>query len=45
MSTILNPYEITKLAVIGEAYFEDIVFEKLPNELEDEINFGDCVIN
>ena len=45
MQTILNPYEITRIAVMGEAFFEEIVFEKLPNDLEDEVIFGDCIIN
>jgi hypothetical protein len=31
--------------VQGEGFYEDIVFEGLPLELEDEINLGDCVIN
>jgi hydrocephalus-inducing protein len=44
MSTLLNPYEITRIAVVGEAFFEEIVFEKLPNDLEDEVIFGDSVI-
>jgi len=35
MSTVLNPYEITKIAMMGEAFFEEIVFEKLPDDLED----------
>jgi len=29
----------------GEGYYEDIVFENLPRDLEDEIELGDCVIN
>ena len=31
--------------VQGEGFYEDIVFEDLPNELEDEINLGDCILN
>jgi hydrocephalus-inducing protein len=45
MQTLLNPYEITRIAVAGEAFFEEIIFEGLPNDLEDEVIFGDCVIN
>lgn len=45
MQTLLNPYEITRIAVTGEAFFEEIIFEGLPNDLEDEVVFGDCVIN
>lgn len=44
MQTLLNPYEITKWMVSGEAYYEEVAFESLPGEAEDEINFGDCVI-
>ena len=40
---MLNPYEVTKIAVTGESFNEEIVFENLPNE--DEIIFGDCIIN
>ena len=29
----------------GEGFYEDIVFENLPNDLEDEANFGDCIVN
>jgi len=43
--TLLNPYEITKIMVQGEGFYEDIVFEDLPDELEDEINLGDCILN
>lgn len=31
--------------VQGEGFYEDIVFEDLPNELEDEVNLGDCILN
>lgn len=41
MQTLLNPYEITKIAVTGEAFQEDIVFENI----DEEVQFGDCVIN
>jgi hypothetical protein len=44
MQTLLNPYELTKFLIQGDGFYEDIVFEKLPNESEDEINLGDCVI-
>ena len=40
-----NPYENPRLIVRGEGYQEDIIFDGLPKDLEDEINFGDCVIN
>lgn len=34
---------MTKIAVNGDAFFEEIVFENLPTE--DEVFFGDCIIN
>eukprot|EP00825_Cyclidium_porcatum_P002075 TRINITY_DN1095_c0_g1_i4.p1 TRINITY_DN1095_c0_g1~~TRINITY_DN1095_c0_g1_i4.p1 ORF type:complete len:1802 (-),score=468.45 TRINITY_DN1095_c0_g1_i4:3309-8714(-) len=45
MQTLLNPYEQNKLLVTGEGYYEDIIFENLPKDLEDEVDLGDCVIN
>ncbi len=30
--------------ITGEGFYEDITFDNLPNNLEDEINFGDCII-
>jgi len=33
------------MLVTGEGFYEDIVFEHLPNESEDEILLGDCIIN
>lgn len=33
-----------RFKIQGEAYYEDIIFENLPNEEEDKINFDDCVI-
>jgi len=33
------------MLVQGEGFYEDIVFEDLPDELEDEINLGDCILN
>ena len=31
--------------LIGEGYTENITFEGLPNGHEDELNFGDCIVN
>ena len=45
MQTLNNPYEISKILVSGEGFYEDVTFENLPEELEDEVNLGDCVIN
>ena len=44
MQTINNPYEMTKISVNGEGFYEDVTFETLPDELEDEVNLGDAVI-
>jgi hydrocephalus-inducing protein len=41
----LNPYENSKIHIIGEGFYEDITFEGLPKDLEDEIDLGDCIIN
>ena len=38
-----NKYERAQIKVVGEGFQEDLVFEGLPNGLEDEIVFGDCV--
>jgi hydrocephalus-inducing protein len=43
MQTMLNPYEVTKFMISGEGFYEDIVLESLPEDAEDEINFGNCV--
>lgn len=43
MQTLLNPYEVTKFMISGDGFYEDIVFEGLPDEAEDEVNLGDCV--
>lgn len=34
-----------KFKVQGEAYFEEILFENLPLEEEEKVNFDDCIIN
>lgn len=31
--------------IIGEGYTENITFEGLPENLEDELVIGDCIIN
>lgn len=45
MQTINNPYEIYPILITGEGFYEDIIFENLPNNSEDEISLGDCIIN
>lgn len=45
MMTLLNPYESTRIMVVGEGFYEDVVFEGLPHDAEDEVSLGDCVIN
>jgi len=44
MSTLSNPYESLTIAIEGEGYREDIMFENLPHDKEDECHFGDCII-
>jgi hypothetical protein len=44
-TTLLNQFEIMRYKIQGEAFFEDILFENLPLEEEDRINFNDCIIN
>jgi hydrocephalus-inducing protein len=41
----MNPYEVSRILVSGDAFHEDITFENLPNDLEDQIELGDCIIN
>jgi hydrocephalus-inducing protein len=42
---LLNPYEVSRILINGDAFHEDIIFENLPNDLEDSIEMGDCIIN
>lgn len=42
---MLNPYESSKIMIVGEGFFEDVTFEGLPKDLEDEIDLGDCIVN
>lgn len=39
-----NPYERHKVLLEGEAYEESLMFEGLPDNAEDELIFGDCVV-
>ena len=41
----MNPYEVSRILISGDAFHEDITFENLPNELEDQFELGDCIIN
>lgn len=42
---MLNPYEVTRFMITGDGFQEDVVFEGLPEEAEDEVNLGDCFTN
>lgn len=42
--TVHNPYERHKVLLEGEAYEESLMFEGLPDNAEDELAFGDCVV-
>ena len=44
MQTLNNPYEVTKISIVGEGFYEDVTFENLPEDLDDEVNLGDSVI-
>ena len=44
-STLNNVYEQHKVMLVGTGYEESVTFEGLPDEAEDELNIGDCVIN
>lgn len=43
--TLHNPFECHKVVIQGEGYQETVTFENLPEELEDELRFGDVVVN
>lgn len=44
-TTLLNQFETMRFRITGEAYYEDLLFENLPLEEEDKVNFDDCIIN
>jgi hydrocephalus-inducing protein len=44
-STLLNPYENTKVIIKGECFFEGITFEGLPLDKDDQLIFGDVMID
>jgi hydrocephalus-inducing protein len=41
ISTLHNRFDKTTLDLCGESYMEDVTFEGLPNEAEDELQFDD----
>lgn len=43
-NTLHNPYEQHKVLLIGEGYTENVTFEGLPQNLEDELLIGDCIV-
>lgn len=43
-STLNNLFEQHKVLLTGEGFNENIIFESLPNGLEDDLQIGDCVI-
>ena len=43
-STMNNVFEQHKVWLIGEGFNESITFEGLPDDLEDELIIGDCII-
>jgi hydrocephalus-inducing protein len=42
--TLHNPFECHKVVIQGEGYQENITFENLPEDLEDELRFGDTIV-
>ena len=44
-STLLNPYEQTKIEIRGECFFEGITFEGLPHDKDDQLLFGDVMVD
>lgn len=43
-STLNNVFEQHKVMLMGEGFNESITFEGLPEDMEDELLIGDCVI-
>lgn len=43
-STMHNVYEQHKVLLVGEGFNENVTFEGLPQDMEDELIVGDCVI-
>ena len=44
-NTLHNPFEQHKVMIIGEGYQENVTFEGLPENMEDELLLGDCIVN
>lgn len=42
LKTLLNPFEHTVIELKGEAFEDEILFDNLPNNSEDSLEFGDC---
>lgn len=42
--TLNNVFEQHKVLLVGEGFQESVTFENLPQNLEDELRIGDCVI-
>jgi len=42
LKTLLNPFEHTIIELKGEAFEDEILFDNLPNNSEDSLEFGDC---
>ncbi|KAI9095517.1 hypothetical protein DFS34DRAFT_651319 [Phlyctochytrium arcticum] len=45
LRVIDNSFEDSVIQLFGEGYVDDMSFEKLPNEAENEIVFGNCFVN
>ncbi|KAJ3142605.1 hypothetical protein HK100_000034 [Physocladia obscura] len=44
MKVIDNSFEDTIIQLSGEGYMDDLTFDELPSEAENEITFGDCFV-
>ncbi|KAJ3106206.1 hypothetical protein HDU97_006839 [Phlyctochytrium planicorne] len=40
-----NSFEDSAIQLTGEGYVDDVTFDNLPNEADNELSLGDCVIN
>jgi len=43
-TTMNNVFEQHKVWLVGEGFNESITFEGLPEDMEDELLIGDCII-
>jgi len=44
MATVQNQFETLMIDLVGEGFKDEVVFEGLPRDFEDQCHFGDCFI-